>query len=119
MTGLPSWASASLWFRTPGKKTVYGTVEDDWTTATTRQIDGCDWWHATTKELIERGRTADVEGRFVTMPLVDNMPDGTERVRFESNGPDFAIIGRIQSNKSASGMLDHADFYAERMTNRG
>lgn len=119
MNGLPTWATARIWFLEPARKLVYGAETEDWSNPVKRMVEGVDWWHATTKELVERGRDTDVEGIFVNMPVLENMPSGTNRVRFEQDGRDYEIIGAIQVNKSATGRLDYADFYAERITNRG
>lgn len=101
---LPSFCNDTITRIRPGTIVRRGSVEPDWTTATTETISGCSLQPAST-QLSQDVRVLGIsDGYTAYLPPTADVLAG-DKIRFDGN--DYQINGEVRPWKSATGRITH------------
>lgn len=113
---LPLFCNHTITIESPGKKIVHGNPIDDWSTSTTRQIEGC-WVEpaslAATEEKTYRRDTTKA-GFDISIPPEAVPPESDDRIYHPLREGAYGVVGEAMPTPSPSGTMDHWSVYVER-----
>lgn len=102
---LPSFCNDTITRIRPGQKESRGSIIPDWTTATTKDIEGCSMQPASTS-LSQDGRVLGLLDEYTLFLPADADIQAGDRVQFK--GQVFEIDGEVRVQPAAL-RLDHIE----------